>query len=140
MINSLYTTVTQRYISIIALFTIVVIIVVIFPFVAIKYSFITFTICLTLSKLLLSFISHVSLLHWGSTLKSIIDSLLLSTKSLLRGSLKPSFNVDAFFNSSNILIMLSFKSLLISLKHGPCRLQLWKTDSLSTLLELLLLI
>ena len=88
------------------------------------------SICLTLSKLLLSFISHVSLLNWGSTLKSIIDSQLLSLKALLHGCLKSSFNVDALFNSSNILIMLSFKSLLFSLKHGPCGLQFWKTDSL----------
>ena len=46
MIDSLYTTVTQRDISIIALFNAVVIIVVIVPFVAIKYNFIIFTIYL----------------------------------------------------------------------------------------------
>ena len=93
------------------------------------------TICLMLSKLLLSFISHVSLLNWGSTLKSILGSLLLSIKASLHSCLKSSFNVDVLFNSSNILIMLSFKSLLFSLKHGPCGLQL----QLSTLLELSLI-
>ena len=77
-------------------------------------------ICLMLSKLLLLFILHVSLLNWGSTLKSIIGSLLLSIKASLHGCLKLSCNVDALFNSSNISVMLSFKSLLFSLKHGPC--------------------
>ena len=93
-------------------------------------------ICLMLSKLLLSLFSHNSLLSWGRTLKSIIGSLLLSIKASLHGCLKLSFNVDALFNSSNILIMLSFRSLLFSLKNGPCGLPLWKTVSLSTLLEL----
>ena len=47
MIDSLYNTVIQRDISIIALFTAVVIIVVIVPFVGIKYNFIIFTIYLS---------------------------------------------------------------------------------------------
>ena len=45
MIDSLYTTVTQRDISIIVLFNAVVIVVIV-PFVAIKYNFIIFTIYL----------------------------------------------------------------------------------------------
>ena len=97
------------------------------------------SICLMLWKFFLLFLSHVSLLSWGLTLKSIIDSLLLSIKAFLHDCLKSSFNVDELFNSSNILIMFSFKLLLFSLKHGPCGLQLWKTLSLSTLLELLLI-
>ena len=62
--------------------------------------------------LILSFVSHVSLLNWGSMLKSIIDSLLSSIKALLHGCLKSFFNVNELFNSSNTLIMFSFKSLL----------------------------
>ena len=45
-------------------------------------------------------------------LKSIIDSLLSSIRALLHGYLKSSFNVDELFNSSDILIKFSFKSLL----------------------------
>ena len=84
------------------------------------------SVCLMLSNLLLSFISHVSLLNWGSMLKSITGSLLLSIKASLPSCLKSSFNVDTLCNLSIILIMLSFRSLF-SLKHGPCGLQLWKT-------------
>ena len=69
-------------------------------------------------KLLLLFISHVSLLNWRSTLKSIIDSMLLSIKALLHGYLKSSFNVDELLSSS-MLRMFSFKLLLFSLKHDP---------------------
>ena len=55
-------------------------------------------------------------------LKSTINLLLLSIKSLLYGCLKSSFNVNELFNSSNILIIFSFKSLLFSLKYDPCGL------------------
>ena len=78
------------------------------------------SICLILSKYFLSFISHVRLLNRGSTLKSIIDLLLLSIRALLQGCLKLSFNVDELFSSSNIMVLFSFKSLLLSLKHGSC--------------------
>ena len=49
------------------------------------------SIYLVLSKLLLSFISHVSLINWGLKLKSIIGSLLLPIKDSLSGCLKSSF-------------------------------------------------
>ena len=77
--------------------------------------------------LILSFVSHITLLNWGSMLKSIIDSLLWSIKALLHGCLKSSFNVNELFNSSNILIIFSFKLLLFILKPGPCGLQLWNS-------------
>ena len=131
MIDFVYTTVTQKDISIIALSLLLLLSLLSF---LLLLSSITLlfspSICLALSKFLLSFIAHVSLLNWGSTLKSIIDSPLLSLRALLHGCLKSFFNVHALFNSSNILIMLSFKSLRFSLKHGPCGLQFWKTDSL----------
>ena len=44
-------------------------------------------------------ISHVSMLNWGSILKSIIESLLLWIKASLHGSLKLPFNVDGLLNS-----------------------------------------
>ena len=44
-------------------------------------------------------ISHVSMLNWGSMLKSIIESLLLWIKASLYGSLKSPFNVDGLLNS-----------------------------------------
>ena len=110
-------------ISNIALFTAAVVIVIIIPFVAILYNFIIFTIYLfDAVKVIASFISYISLLNWRPTLKSIIDSLLLSIKALLHSFLKPSFNVDELFDSSNILTMFSCKSLLFCLKHGPCGL------------------
>ena len=139
MIDSLYTTVTQRDISIIVLFNAVVIIVVIVPFVAIKYNFIIFTIYLfDTAKVVAIIYFACQSVKLRINVKLIIDSLLLSIKVLLHGCLKSSFNVGALFNLSNILMFL-FKSLLFSLKQGPCGLQLWATDSLSTLLELLLI-
>ena len=65
--------------------------------------------------------------------------MLSSMKALLRDGLKSSFNVDKLFNSSNMLVMFSYKLLLFVLKHGPCGLWLWKTVPLLTLLELLLI-
>ena len=41
-------------------------------------------------------------------------------KSFIARCSKSSSNVDKLFDSSSILIMFSFKSLLSSLKHDPC--------------------
>ena len=94
-------------ISNIAIFTSAVVIVIIIPFVAILYNYIIFYYLFDVPKLLLSFISHINLLNWRPTWKSMIDSLLLSIKVLLHSFLKPSFTVDELFYSSNILTMFS---------------------------------